>query len=277
MENQKPIKIAIASQKGGSGKSTLTMLLANKLFFEKKKKVLILDCDERQNCCWDVRESENQQLRGIQEKKNKGLAISLEDRTLWKLFSKSYANFPNVKKDFQIIVPSVDRAKDSDEYLDGVIKQLPKYENMHFDIILFDTVGTISKDGKLISLMSEMDYIFVPIETENQAIKPAITSLTTFLSLSEKHSGKVFGFLNKHKPHEKNQQRCLLNLLAAASQFNLSLLWVPGVDGELAFASDRAIYREPLVKSSLIPSTYTKGFSVTEGNELLEIFCSKIL
>ena len=41
----KPILVAVSSQKGGVGKSTLTVLLASYLHFVKGYEVAVVDCD----------------------------------------------------------------------------------------------------------------------------------------------------------------------------------------------------------------------------------------
>ena len=274
---KKTIKIAIASQKGGGGKSTITMLLANKLFFEKKQRVLILDCDALQNSCYDVRESELKKIKLIKEKVDKAsngesVKISPDEKTLWRNFLRSYDEYPSVKENFSIQIP---KTKKNNDNLDEVVAQLPDYENMGYDVILFDTVGTITTDGKLMGLMKNMDYIFVPIECEDQALKPAIASLTTFLKLSDKHTNSVFGFFNKLKLNEKDQNRCLINILSVATAIHLPLLHTE--DNQVAYVDDRAVYRQPIVKSSLIPSIYNKTYKESEGNALLEIICNKIL
>lgn len=49
--------IAVTSRKGGAGKSTVSMLLATSFAVSKKKKVLLVDCDN-QKTAWETRQLE---------------------------------------------------------------------------------------------------------------------------------------------------------------------------------------------------------------------------
>ena len=50
------IAVAFSNQKGGVGKSTLTVLVASYLYYEMGVKVAIMDCDSPQHVSW-VRET----------------------------------------------------------------------------------------------------------------------------------------------------------------------------------------------------------------------------
>ncbi len=54
----KPIYVAITSFKGGTGCSTLTVLLASRLHYELNKRVAIIDCDPLQHFCSSLRTDE---------------------------------------------------------------------------------------------------------------------------------------------------------------------------------------------------------------------------
>ena len=56
--DKKPISISFANQKGGIGKSTLTILAASWLRYVRGLNVLVVDCDFPQNSIVELRERE---------------------------------------------------------------------------------------------------------------------------------------------------------------------------------------------------------------------------
>ena len=49
MKKEKELLVAIASQKGGVGKSVFTVLLASVLHYRKGMRVAVVDCDSPQH------------------------------------------------------------------------------------------------------------------------------------------------------------------------------------------------------------------------------------
>jgi len=81
--------ISVANRKGGVGKTTLTLLLASSLAIDKKKKVLVLDCDN-QRSAFDYRQFEQ---RAYDNSEAPYKIETLEPRFLFdylKLYSNQY-------------------------------------------------------------------------------------------------------------------------------------------------------------------------------------------
>ena len=53
---KEPLFVALSNQKGGVGKSTLTVLLASYFHYHKAKNVLVVDCDYPQHSMMTMRE-----------------------------------------------------------------------------------------------------------------------------------------------------------------------------------------------------------------------------
>lgn len=53
---KEPLFVALSNQKGGVGKSTLTVLLASYFHYHKAKNVLVVDCDYPQHSMMTLRE-----------------------------------------------------------------------------------------------------------------------------------------------------------------------------------------------------------------------------
>ena len=72
--NKKPISISFANQKGGIGKSTLTVLAASWLRYVRGLNVLVVDCDFPQNSIVELREREKKAVM-----KNDAYKLMLKD------------------------------------------------------------------------------------------------------------------------------------------------------------------------------------------------------
>lgn len=53
---KQPIYVAFSTQKGGAGKTTLTVLIASYLHYVKGKNVAVIDCDYPQHSIFEMRE-----------------------------------------------------------------------------------------------------------------------------------------------------------------------------------------------------------------------------
>jgi len=62
-KKKEPVLVAMSNQKGGVGKSSLTVFLASYLHSVKDKNVAVLDCDSPQHCLCNLREREKEVLK----------------------------------------------------------------------------------------------------------------------------------------------------------------------------------------------------------------------
>ena len=53
---KKTLKVAFSTQKGGAGKTTLTVLVASYLYYVKGYNVVVVDCDFPQHSIVEMRE-----------------------------------------------------------------------------------------------------------------------------------------------------------------------------------------------------------------------------
>lgn len=79
--------VAFASQKGGSGKSTLTALAASYLYYLDGVDVLVMDCDPRQHTQKDYRDNDKR--------------VTKENPAINKTFTNFYTKFN--KRPYKII------------------------------------------------------------------------------------------------------------------------------------------------------------------------------
>lgn len=141
MKDKETLLIAFSTQKGGAGKTTLTVLMASYFHYVKGMNVAVIDCDYPQFSIVDLRASD---MRNIERNPN--------------LKKLAYENFNNIQKRAYPISESrpeeaIEKAK---EFL-----ALPTPP----DIIFFDLPGTVNNAG-VIKTVATMDYVFCPIAAD---------------------------------------------------------------------------------------------------------------
>ena len=124
MKKEKELLVAVASQKGGVGKSVFTVLLASVLHYRKGLRVAVVDCDYPQHSIALMRERDMESVM-----KNDDLKVSLyrQHERIRKLA------YPVIKSDPEKAVEDLRR------YMDE--------KGETFDIVLFDLPGTLRSEG----------------------------------------------------------------------------------------------------------------------------------
>lgn len=144
-----PVFVAFASQKGGSGKSTLTALTASYLHYIDGVDVLVVDCDSRQYTQKDYRDND--------------IVVINETPALKKAFMNFYKKFG--KQPYEILYATPATAIEmAMEYMS---------ENPEPKVVFFDITGTIN-DMDLVNLLARMHYLFIPITIDTGDMKSSI-------------------------------------------------------------------------------------------------------
>lgn len=152
----KEIFAAFYTQKGGAGKSTMTILVASYLHYVKNYNVAVIDCDTPQASICDLREHE---IKVINE------------NAYFK--SLAYNHFLNLgKKSYPVIRSNAGDALDEAE-------RLMREDAVKPDIIFFDLPGTL-KSNDVIKTLSQMDYIFTPISADRLDMESSLQFVTLF-------------------------------------------------------------------------------------------------
>lgn len=145
---KKPIYLAFATQKGGAGKTTLTVLVASYLHYVKGYDVAVIDCDYPQYTLAMMR--------------NRDLKMALEDEYFKGLAYEQYTRLG--KQAYPVIESNTKEAIADAEYL------IPQGD---FDYILFDLPGTIN-DADMLYTTSSMDYIIAPITADRFVLESTL-------------------------------------------------------------------------------------------------------
>jgi len=147
-KNKRPIYVAISSQKGGIGKSTVTTVLANYLHNVAGYNVGILDCDHPQHSILGSRKRELQRIQDDERLKAQ----------LCEALRKTG------KGAFLIMDATPMNAVSQAESL---------IEKEPLDILFFDMPGTLQSHGVLTTLAA-MDYIFIPVSADPYVTESAL-------------------------------------------------------------------------------------------------------
>jgi cellulose biosynthesis protein BcsQ len=144
---KKPLLVAFSTQKGGIGKSALTVLMASYFHYEKGYNVGIIDCDYPQYSVYHMRQRDREIVETVDYYKLKAYN---QFRSLGK------RNYPVEKSPAPGAVAAANR-------------MIEEYADMEFDIIFFDLPGTLNSEGILQTLAS-LDYIFSPVSADRMVL-----------------------------------------------------------------------------------------------------------
>lgn len=145
---KKTLKVAFSIQKGGAGKTTLTVLVASYLHYVKGYNVVVVDCDFPQHSIVEMRERD--------------LKMVMEDEHYKRM---AYEQFSALgKKAYVIIESSPENAiTDAIEVIDET--------NPNF--VFFDLPGTIN-NADVVKTLSWMDYILAPISADRVVLESTL-------------------------------------------------------------------------------------------------------
>ena len=150
---KKTMKVAFSTQKGGAGKTTLTVLVASYLHYVKGYNVAVIDCDFPQHSIAEMRERD--------------LQMAMEDEH-YKLMA--YEQFSSLGKKAYVVIES------SPENAIEDAKQL--IDEMKPDFVFFDLPGTVNNPA-VVDTLSMMDYIIAPISADRVVLESTLQYVIT--------------------------------------------------------------------------------------------------
>lgn len=154
---KEPKFIAFSTQKGGAGKTTLTVAMASYLYYCKGVKVLVVDCDYPQYSIDDMRKREKQLM---------DLSPAFKKTVTDTLVKTKLRPFPVLVCPPEEAMQKVrDIVEDSEE----------------IDMVFFDLPGTVNNHG-VVNVVNCMDVVIVPIAADNVVLE---SSLAFALKLQE--------------------------------------------------------------------------------------------
>lgn len=171
----RPVIIGFICQKGGVGRTTASLLLANYLTYQKGKKVSVVDTDTYQYSIYNLREQDD---------------ILLKNPQIQEIFSA---------QPYPIQYP-VQRC-DIGEVINFINNQIISFED-DYDYIIVDTKGSL--DRQSLHQFAAFDVLFIPTEVGLLSVHAANKTASIFSQIMEKASGINLKSINLYWSRYRN-------------------------------------------------------------------------
>ena len=144
--------VSFSTQKGGMGKTSVTVLLSSYLHYVKGLRVAVIDCDYPQH--------------SIVRERKRDSALVMENDHFKRM---AYEQFRSLGiKAYPVRESTAAQAlEDADALM----------EQGSFDLIFFDLPGTLNSEG-VIRTLAAMDYIFTPISADRLVLESTLQYAT---------------------------------------------------------------------------------------------------
>ncbi len=153
-QGQQPLFIAFATQKGGVGKTTFTVLAASYLHYAKGFNVAVVDCDYPQHSIHAMRERDIEQVK-LQE--------------CYKLLAMEQFRVLD-KRAYPIL-------KSTTENATTMVKEFLEETDMPVDLVFFDLPGTVNATGAF-NTLAQLDHVFIPITADRVVLESSLNFAT---------------------------------------------------------------------------------------------------
>lgn len=140
--------ISIVGQKGGCGKTTMTILLASALAYKYNKKVAALDCDTVQQSLVKIRLRDQKLVMPYEAEEDGKKVLKVNDLLLYKAFKNQ-----KVKAPYKVVR--------CEERVEPIMKLLVKMDQEGYDYVLLDLPGTVNSD-EYNAILSMCNIAFIP-------------------------------------------------------------------------------------------------------------------
>jgi cellulose biosynthesis protein BcsQ len=151
---KEPVFVAFSTQKGGMGKTAVTVLTASYLHYVKGYHTAVVDCDFPQHSI-------------VRERKRDGDLVMSDGyfrQMAYEMFGSSGIKAYPVKGS-------------TPEKAGGDAWSLIENSSKEFDVIFFDLPGTLNSEG-VIKTLASMDYIFTPISADRLVLESTLQYAT---------------------------------------------------------------------------------------------------
>lgn len=250
--SKEPIYVAFSTQKGGAGKTTLTVLVASYLHYEMGYNVAIIDCDFPQHSIHSMRKRDFKML---------------EDDEFYK--GMAYEQFTRLegKKAYPIVESDTSRAIADAE-------QIVEDYDMDFDIIFFDLPGTMN-NRDLILTLAHMDFLVAPIAASRVVMESTLDYMISvrdnIIATGKSNIKAMYLLWNLVDGREKTELYEVYEAVIKELDFPLLRTFLPNA---VRFRREQNIEHKPLFLSTLFPpdKSLLKGSNLdTLADELLKV------
>jgi len=225
---KKNLCVAFSTQKGGAGKSTMTVLVASYLHYVKGYNVAVVDCDYPQYSIAELRKRE--------------LKMAQEDEYYRSL---AYEHFTRLDKKMYPVIKSLPpKATETAKAL---------MEKGIYDIIFFDLPGTVNQEG-VIHTISQMDYIFSPISADRVVLESTLRFASrlndTIITTGKSRIKGLHLIWNLVDGREKSELYDVYEAIIAQLQLPVMKTFLPD---SKRFRREISGTHKPLFRSTLFP------------------------
>jgi cellulose biosynthesis protein BcsQ len=241
--------IAFSTQKGGVGKTTLTVLAAGWLHYVCGYNVAIVDCDYPQHSITDMRKRDVAQVTG--DDRYKRLA---------------HTQFTALKKKAY----PIEESKAADAV--GIAEALQQANDL--DFIFFDLPGTLNSEG-VIRTLAAMDYIFVPVSADRLVLESTLQFATlindNLITTGKSNIQGLYLVWNMVDGREKTDLYHAYD--SAVAELGLQVMKTVIPDSK-RFRREMSESHRPVFRSTIFPvdRSLVKGSNIEElTNEIIEI------
>jgi cellulose biosynthesis protein BcsQ len=228
---EETIFVAFSTQKGGMGKTAVTVLTASYLHYVKGYRVAVFDCDFPQHSI--VKERKRDEYLIIGNDYYKRMAYEMYRTGGVKAYHVKGSTAETAVKDAQALIDSSEKP---------------------FDVIFFDLPGTLNSKG-VVSTLATMDYIFTPVSADRFVLE---STLQYALMLNENiisvGKGRIKGlrlFWNMVDGREKSPlYEAYEN---AVSEMGLQIMKT-GLPNSIRFRKEMSEDKNTIFRSTLFPA-----------------------
>ena len=226
----KPTYVAFSTQKGGAGKTTITVLVASYLHYVKGYNVAVVDCDFPQYSIHDMRKRD--------------MDMTMKDNHYKAM---AYEQFKRLaKKAYPVVCSKPNDAADAAARL--------AESGVPLDFVFFDLPGTVYNTG-IINTIATMDYIFCPIAADRVVMESSLQ----FASLVNDHlitNGKtnikgLYLLWNMVDGREKTELYAAYEKICAELALPILKTFLPD---SKRFRKEAATERKAVFRSTLFPA-----------------------
>jgi cellulose biosynthesis protein BcsQ len=152
--NKETLFVAFSTQKGGMGKTAVTVLTASYLHYVKGYRVAVLDCDFPQHSIVKERKRDEGLITGNGYFKR--MAFEMYHKGGVKAYRVKDGTAETAIADAQALIDSSDKP---------------------YDVLFFDLPGTLNSKG-VVQTLAAMDYIFTPVSADRFVLESTLQYAT---------------------------------------------------------------------------------------------------
>ncbi|MDR1984247.1 MAG: AAA family ATPase [Prevotellaceae bacterium] len=243
--------IAFSTQKGGMGKTAVTVLTASYLHYVKGYRVAVLDCDFPQHSIVKERKRDEDLILGNDYFKR--MAFEMYRTGGIKAYHVKGSTAEAAIKDAQALIDSSEKP---------------------FDLIFFDLPGTLNSKG-VVSTLATMDYIFTPVSADRfvleSTLQYALMLNDNIISMNRGHIKCLYLFWNMVDGREKTPlYEAYEN---AIGELGLQIMKT-ALPNSIRFRKEMSAGKNSIFRSTLFPAdkNLLKGSNIDElADEICEI------